>query len=118
MSDTLQSYSVVLALALVTSTTAVTITKARAFREVRAWIAQWGPWWRDLFHCPYCLSHWIALGLVLVYRPAVVHSGLRIVDGLMSLLVIVALAAVWSRLLCGALQTMDGPVEQGPPNAS
>ncbi len=97
----------VLALALVASTTSVTVSKARIFREIRAMACGWSPWLGELLHCPYCLSHWIALALVLAYRPSLVHGAFSVLDGLVSLLVIVALANVWSRLLCDALHAMD-----------
>jgi len=103
----LRDYLDVLALSLVVSTTSVTVGKARVFRGLRAMTAGWGEWWGALFHCPYCLSHWIALALVLVYRPRVIHGPFPAIDELVSLFAIVALASVWSRLVCGALSSMD-----------
>jgi len=103
----------VLAVALVVSPTSVTVTKARVFREVRT-AAAWHPWLEELLHCPYCLSHWIALGLVLVYRPCVIRGPAPVVDTIVSLFVIVALASMWSRLICEALRSMDRLTDTNP----
>jgi len=103
----LRDYLDVLVLALVVSTMSVTMGKARVFRGLRATAAGWGDWWGALFHCPYCLSHWIALALVLVYRPRVIDGPMPVLDEIVSLFVIVALASVWSRLVCDALSSMD-----------
>ncbi len=107
MPDLARQCLTVLALSLVASTTSVTLAKARVFRGLRERVARCGPWLRDLFHCPYCLSHWIALGLTLIYRPALLFSGYWAMDIVANLFVIVALAAIWSKHICGALQAMD-----------
>jgi len=107
MSQGSHEWLVTLALSLVASTTSVTIGKARIFREVRRLACAWSPWLGELLHCPYCLSHWIALALVLAYRPSLVRGTFPVLDALVGLFVIVALASVWSRLICDALDAMD-----------
>ncbi len=96
------------ALSLVVSTTSVTIAKAGIFRTFRRNVACYSTWLGELIHCPYCLSHWIAVGLVLLYHPRLTHGNIPVLDDLVSLFVLVAMATWWSKHLCGSLQAMDG----------
>ena len=103
----------VIVLSLVVSTTSVTLTKARIFRELREAATRGNARLHDLVHCPYCMSHWISLLLVAVYRPRLTHASLVIADDLVSMFAIVALATVWSKWICGSLQAMDSLTESG-----
>jgi hypothetical protein len=96
-----------LALSLAVATASLTLTKAKVFGAFRQWVARRSQWLGELIHCPYCASHWISLLLVVVYRPCLTVHRIAVVDVLISTLVVVAAAALWSRCLCGALQAMD-----------
>lgn len=100
-------YIEALALSLVVSTTSVTIAKAGLFREFRRTVARYSTWLGELVHCPYCLSHWIAVALVFLYQPHLTHGNIPVVDDMVSLFVLVAMATLWSKHLCGSLQAMD-----------
>lgn len=54
-----------LVLALATSAASLTISKSKGFNGLREWFAERVPVIGELLVCPYCLSHWFALGLVL-----------------------------------------------------
>jgi hypothetical protein len=107
MPELLRTSLEVIVLSLVVSTTSVTVTKARVFREVRHIAARHGSWLGDLMRCPYCISHWISLLLVTIYRPCIVRSGVALADCLVSVFVIVAIATVWSQFVCFSLHAMD-----------
>ena len=53
----------VLAAGLAAGTVALTVSRGRPFAIFRAY---YGPetWFGGLIHCPWCLSHWAAFGLV------------------------------------------------------
>ena len=103
----LHDYAEVLVLSLVASTTSVTLAKARVFRGLREVVGRCGGWLGDLVRCPYCMSHWIALLLVAVYRPRLTQCSLPILDYLVSVFAIVAVATLWSAGICGSLWAMD-----------
>ena len=50
-------------LALAVSAASVTITLSAIFRPLRGIVDV------KILHCPYCLSHWLAIGAVGFYRP-------------------------------------------------
>lgn len=59
----------ILYLSLCTASVSYTITWAGIFEWLRNWVSRFGRWFDDLFHCPYCLGHYIALAIMLVtYR--------------------------------------------------
>lgn len=60
----------------------------------REWIGRKSPVFKELFHCPYCCSHWVALVLSFIYWPAFVHSGWPVADFIVSWLAIVGGAIV------------------------
>jgi hypothetical protein len=52
-------------IALTTASVAMTITKAHLTEPLREWIGSKNETAGYLFQCPYCTSHWIAVGLLL-----------------------------------------------------
>ena len=83
-------------LALFVSVISLTITKTKAFSTIREKIIEKSDWLGYLFSCPYCLSHWVSLLVVTVYRPITVSSGMLLADLVVSIFVIVALATMFS----------------------
>ena len=80
-------------LALATSAVSVTITRGSIFNKQRSWLlGKYLPLGK-LVSCPYCLSHWVSAMFVAVYQPVVVSLWIGI-DLLVSVLVIIALAAI------------------------
>ncbi len=58
-----------LIIALAVSAASMTISQTKAFRPLRLCAARWRPL-GALVDCPYCLSHWLALGVLACYRPS------------------------------------------------
>lgn len=54
---------------LATSAASMTLGVSRICLPLRHWAVKRGQWVGHLAHCPYCLSHWVALFLVLGYHP-------------------------------------------------
>ena len=84
----------ILYLGLATSAISVTLTKAGVAKPLRVWVVKrWGE--NTMLSCPFCTSYWIAMPLVLIYRPFVVRVFLP-VDIFVSLAAIVGVAAIVS----------------------
>ncbi len=60
-----------LALALVTATVTVNLTRASIFYRPRTWLGQKSKFIEKLLACPFCTSHWVAFAIVGLYRPQV-----------------------------------------------
>ena len=80
------------------ATAAISFTISRSsmpvFEFVRMWVARKSPFLKELVHCPYCCSHWVAAAVCLVYRPLFVHSSVVPVDYLISWWALVGAAMV------------------------
>lgn len=57
-------------LAAAIGTASFTIARAKVFESFRDWVEGKSEWFGNLFHCPYCVSHWLAWGAVAIYRPS------------------------------------------------
>ena len=93
-------------LSLATSTVSVTITKAKIFSLLRMHVSTKSKKLGELFHCPYCMSHWVGMFFFLFYTPYVVDQCL-VIDFAVSFFVLVALATFSSLGICKALEVMD-----------
>jgi len=85
-------------LALATAAISLTLTKAQIFAPLRGWVASRSKWFGELASCFYCMSHWIAIAFVVIYRPILV-SRWFLLDLLVSVFAIVAVSAVISSLV-------------------
>jgi len=81
------------ALSLAVAALSMTITKAKVTIPLRNAIIRRSAWFGELFSCPYCMNHWLAVSIVAVYRPVIVDSGFYLLDLAVSALVVVALAS-------------------------
>jgi hypothetical protein len=102
----------VVVLALAIAAISVTTAKSRIFASARSWINERNEWLGELASCQYCTSHWLALVFVAIYRPVIIKQWI-IVDLLVSLFSMVAIAAVISGLII-KLATFQG--NDNPPD--
>ncbi|MFW7222106.1 DUF1360 domain-containing protein [Citrobacter sp. BNK-42] len=56
------------------------ITQTELFVPVRNLANKIGHMTGYLFHCFYCMSHWVVFAGVLIYRPVIISSGFIVVD--------------------------------------
>jgi hypothetical protein len=89
----------VLSLSLAVATVSMTMTKAKVSKPLRARIKARSAWWGEVFSCPYCFSHYVSPVAVAVWRPVLVSCGFYPADLLISVLVIIALAALGCGLI-------------------
>ncbi len=59
----------VVVLPLVTASIAFTLCETTVFAGLRDWVKARNAWLGKLACFGYCLGHWLALGLVAIYRP-------------------------------------------------
>ena len=90
-------------LSLVSASIAFTLSEAAAFAGTREWAKGWNPRLGKLASCGYCLGHWMAFGLVAVYRPRL-FQGWWLLDYFLTALVIAWLAAFQWAVLCWLME--------------
>jgi len=89
----------VLFLSFVTASIAYTVSETKLFRPFRERIARASRLLGELCTCGYCLGHWIAFGLVAIYRPRLLH-GWWLLDYVLTALIIAWFGAVQWALMC------------------
>ena len=82
-----------------TASLAFTVTETVLFASLREWIKRQSQWLGKLFSCGYCLGWWIALILVAVYQPRLLHAW-WLLDYFLTAAVIAWLAAFQWAALC------------------
>jgi hypothetical protein len=75
-----------LELGLVVGVITVTITRGSIFSFFRDWMNSYGEWIGNLFSCPYCLAHWLALAMVLWGNPGLIHHPYELVLSVFSVI--------------------------------
>ncbi len=86
-------------LSLVAASVAFTLCETKLFAELRDWVKGRSVWLGKLACCGYCLGHWIAFGLVAVYRPRLFEAW-WLLDNFLTVLVIAWVAAFQWAALC------------------
>ncbi len=83
---------VLLFLATVAAAISATVSRASLFDGLRDGLARKSDFLGKLVSCPYCLSHWVAFGLVAAYRPQVlpVHWTLNFLAASFSIVTLTA----------------------------
>lgn len=71
-------------LSLAAASIAYTITQTELFLPVRKIASKVGHMTGYLFHCFYCMSHWIVFAGVLIYQPVLISSGHLYIDLIIS----------------------------------
>lgn len=86
-------------LSMVTASIAFALSEATICVGLRQWAGNRSAWLERLISCGYCLGHWLAFGLVALYRPRLfdVWGGLNY---FLTALVIAWLAAFQWAAMC------------------
>jgi hypothetical protein len=93
----------VILLSLVTASVVFTLCETTVFAGLRDWVKARSVWVGKLARCGYCLGHWVAFGLVAIYRPRLFESWWPL-DYLLTALVIAWLAAFQWAALCWLME--------------
>ena len=81
------------------------VSKGAVFDRAHKWLEPRAPLLEQMLSCPWCLSHWVALALVLVSRPLPL-TGLLPVDYFVATMVVVALSSLTARAIFWAYSAM------------
>jgi len=93
----------VLWLALVTASVAFTLCETTLFGGLRGWAKVRSAREEKLASCGYCLGHWVAFGLVAIYRPRLFEAW-WLLDYVLTALVVAWLAAFQWAALCWLME--------------
>jgi hypothetical protein len=66
----------------------------------------------NLISCPYCLSHWVAAAMVIIWKPVITHCGICLFDYVISVFVMVGFATITWTITFGLMNWADGEVEK------
>ncbi|WP_312783482.1 DUF1360 domain-containing protein [Brevundimonas sp.] len=88
-----------LVLAIASASVSITLTQTELFAPLRAAANKVGHMIGHLFHCFYCISHWVVIAGIAVYRPVIISSGVPVIDWTVSAFFTIALTA----LFCGMI---------------
>ena len=81
----------IVAMAFAVASMSMTLAKSQAFAWARNMVPRNWEWLKELVNCPYCTSHWVAMALVLAYRPVLLQVWFPL-DLAVSAFVVVTLA--------------------------
>jgi hypothetical protein len=96
----------VLILSLVTASISFTVTETKLFKPFRDWAGRKGKFFGELSACSYCFGHWIAFGLVAVYKPILFNSAWRLLDYFLVALVIAWFSIFQVLILCWLMENV------------
>lgn len=65
-----------LLLGLCCATLSYTLTKGSIFGPLRMWMIRRSYWLGKLAQCPYCTSHWVALGAMIIFQPKMIGGSM------------------------------------------
>jgi hypothetical protein len=100
----------VVAMAFAVASISMTLAKSQAFAWARDMVPGNWKWLKELVNCPYCTSHWVAIALVLAYRPVLLQAWFPL-DLVVSAFVVVTLAAPLQWVIFKAFLAMPEPSE-------
>lgn len=88
-----------LILAIAAAAVSITITQTEMFAPLRAAANKAGHQIGHLFHCFYCISHWVVIAGIATYRPVLVSSSIPIIDWVVSAFFTIAVSAFFSGMI-------------------
>ncbi len=97
--DILQASVVCIVIAFAAASISMTLTQTELFAPLRQWANKIGHMTGHLFHCFYCISHWIVIFAVLIYQPILIRSGYIFIDLIVSVFFTITLTA----FICGLI---------------
>lgn len=83
-----------LVLAVAIAAVSLTITRASIFKPFRLWVEEHSTFFGELVSCPYCMSHWVALVVVSIFKTRVVVSSVPPADYLLTIFFLVSVSCL------------------------
>ena len=108
----LNSLVTVVFLAMAVASVSMTLTKSKVFGTLRERIDERSEFFGELIHCPYCTSHYVSLGAVLLFQPVVATSGFHVIDLLASAFAMVTASSFFCGVIFYSLAGMGNGEEE------
>ncbi|MEW6417508.1 MAG: DUF1360 domain-containing protein [Nitrospirota bacterium] len=89
----------VIYLSFVTASISFTVTETKLLKPLRQWVKEKSSFLGELISCGYCFSYWVALGLVVIYRPKIFEVW-WLLDYFLTALVIAWLSGLQWSVMC------------------
>ncbi|WPU22939.1 DUF1360 domain-containing protein [Cedecea neteri] len=99
---------VCLMIALAAASISMTITQTELFAGLRSWTAKKHAMLGHLFQCFYCFSHWVVFAGMLIYRPYLLHSGMPVIDWVMTAFITLTLTTFVNGIIFKVFQMAVG----------
>lgn len=90
-------------LSLITASISFTVSESKLFSLFREWAKQRFSYLGEVLSCGYCLGHWVAFGLVAIYRTKLFEFW-WLLDYFLTALAIAWLAAVQWAVMCWLIE--------------
>lgn len=104
--DSGQAYAVLI-LGIAVAVVSTTVTKSAIFGPLRVWIDGRASLLGDLFHCPYCMAHWVALLTVILTEPFAIVSASYALDCAVATLLLTFVASIGYGMIRWAFSQED-----------
>lgn len=75
----------------------MTLASASLTEGLRKWVEGKNKFFGSLIRCPFCVSYWVAIPIVMYYRPITVHSGSYVADLAISVFSVIGLATFFGQ---------------------
>ncbi|WP_409308722.1 DUF1360 domain-containing protein [Pectobacterium sp. B1J-3] len=98
-SEFMNSVWMCVVIAVAASNISITITQTEIFSPLRNISKKIGHMAEHLFHCFYCMSHWIIAAGILIYQPRIIESNYFIVDLIVSWFFSISMATLFSGII-------------------
>lgn len=83
-------------IALASANISITITQTEIFQPLRLLANKAGHMIGYLFHCFYCMNHWVVIAAMCIYQPRLITSPYPIVDWIVTTFVTISLSVFLS----------------------
>lgn len=100
----IENLTTCLMIAMAASSISMTVTQTELFAAFREWMTKKNALMGHLFHCFYCLSHWVVFGGMAVYRPTLLNSGFVLIDWVMTAFIVITITTLINGLMFKVFQ--------------
>lgn len=108
MDYTITDFPTLIELAAAIAALSAIVTLAKISKPFRVWLSNRSSWIGELFSCSYCFSHWVALVVVLWYKPRIMASSVAFIDYFVTWLCLISFAAIITLFIKIAFFSVNG----------
>lgn len=96
-------------LSLACGAASLVLTKSAVLNGLHSWLEKRSPFVGEMLSCPWCTSHWVALGLVLAFGPVAIGQGWLawLLAYPVSVFALVALSTATMRFMYSTIKSLE-----------